>query len=796
MSKTLERVSERTAKWLVEQPRQVAFVLAVIVFASVVALPKLRLESGTRVFVADDDPAQQFLKEIETTFVSDDVIFVAYETDDPFSKSSLERIRALGAKVADLRGADDRPLVDDVVSLSTVKDVRGADSTFHSVALVPDDVPDDAAPLDDIRRHALSNWLIRQGLLSPTSPRVAAMLVRLERGSSDEERARAVAGVRREIEAVTAAGSTTRFWVTGAPVIESDSVFYMQVDLKRFIPVTYLLLSALIYFFTRRVAGVALAFLNASLAVIFGMGTLALFGSLTNLSTVMPPMLMVLSVATVVHFLTEYARNTHVVGPARAAEVSLKELLVPAFMCELTTAVGFVSFAFSRIPAMRQFGIAAAIAVMGAFVTSFLLLGLTVRWFGAERLISPKGISASERVERVMNRYTDLSIRRPKLILSVMAGLTLVSAVGLVWFKVDHSTVDQFTGDLPIRRATDLVNAELGGSNEIIVSVRTRDENRFLEPRELKKLEALQAFLASDVNATMTTSVADHVRLMHRALNDEREEANRLPDTREQVAQLALLNGDDRLFQFVDRSWRWARVGARTTEAGSAVLTHRFEQIDQYLKANFPAGEGYDARVTGATYLDIVMSNNILDGQTSSFLISFALIFLPIIAVFGSVVAGAFTVPSNVFPILACLGVMGWVGIPLDVATSMTTSIVLGIAVDDTIHFIQSMRQGLAEHQDLERAVRHTMATKGVGALWITLIITFGFGALMASNFKPTFNFGLITAFAMVAGVVAEVLLLPPLIIVTQTRRWACRDMLAFTERPNADPASHAGATT
>ena len=90
MSQLLERLSERTAKWLVQKPRQVAVVLAVTMVASLAALPLLRIESGTRIFVADNDPAQLFLKEIEKAFVSDDLVFVAYETDDPFSKASLE----------------------------------------------------------------------------------------------------------------------------------------------------------------------------------------------------------------------------------------------------------------------------------------------------------------------------------------------------------------------------------------------------------------------------------------------------------------------------------------------------------------------------------------------------------------------------------------------------------------------------------------------------------------------------------------------------------------------------------
>jgi len=167
--------------------------------------------------------------------------------------------------------------------------------------------------------------------------------------------------------------------------------------------------------------------------------------------------------------------------------------------------------------------------------------------------------------------------------------------------------------------------------------------------------------------------------------------------------------------------------------------------------------------------LSVVMAGQILSSQTSSFLLSLVLIFVPIMLVFGSVVAGLWTIPSNLFPVLACLGLMGWLDIPLDVANTMITSIVLGIAVDDTIHFIQSMRTELIAHGNLERALRHTMATKGVGAVWITLIITLGFLSLVISNFGPTSNFGLLTAFAMVAGILAEVFMLPPLLLLTRS---------------------------
>lgn len=768
----LDTFAHRTTDWLLTRPRQVGAVLALLLVGCGAALTQLRVEAGTSAFLADEDPARTFLDEVEAAFTGDELIFVGYETADPFSHDSLAQVRALGDTVLELEAPTDggtRALVEDVVSLATVKDVSGADMSFRTIPLVPEDIPTDATELAAIRTRALNNPMIRDGLLSASAPGVAALVARLRPGLDDSQKAHAVNAVRSLTAELAAKGGTT-FHVTGGPVSQVDVAHYMQQDLATFIPVSYLLLLVLMYLFTRRVAGVVLAIVNATVAILFGMGTLALVGTLTNLSTIMPPLLMVLSVATVVHFLTEYAVHTHATGRDTAARKALGELFVPAFMCELTTAVGFISFVFSTIPALRDFGVAAAIAVMGSFFTSFLVLGLAVRWFGAERLMSSRGVDSGGWLDRAVVGTTDLAIRRPKTMLATMVAVTALAGAGLAILRIDQNTVDQFSAEVPLRVATDFVDARLGGSGEYVVSIRGGRQDRFLEPVELQKLEALQQFLVKEVGATTTASFTDHVKLMNRGFNDDAPEAYRLPDTREQVAQMLLLNGDDRLFDFIDRTSSWVRVTARTTERSSAKLAERFEKIDAYLQAHFPAAEGYDARGTGGTRIAVAMSDQILGSQTSSFLLSFLLIFVPITLLFGSLAAGAFTVPSNLFPILAVLGLMGWLDIPLSIATTMITSIVLGIAVDDTIHFIQNMRRLLGEGRDLHAALHDTMATKGVGAMWITVIITSGFGALIFSNFKPTSDFGVLTAFAMVAGVAAEFFLLPPLLVLTRTR--------------------------
>jgi len=116
------------------------------------------------------------------------------------------------------------------------------------------------------------------------------------------------------------------------------------------------------------------------------------------------------------------------------------------------------------------------------------------------------------------------------------------------------------------------------------------------------------------------------------------------------------------------------------------------------------------------------------------------------------------------------MGLMGFSGIYLDIGTVMTASVVLGIAVDDTIHFLTHIRSGLRSGAPLEDALRHTLHMKGAGAIWTAMLLCAGFGVVLVSNFAPTRNFGLLTCSAMITGVIGEILLLPPMLLLTQTR--------------------------
>ncbi len=767
--------TETLARWLVGHPRAVLAVLLGLLGASLACLPLLRFEAGVGIFTDRSLPEQAILDRVDAAFVTDEIVFVGYEAPDVFSHEGLTRLRALCDRLGAIVVDGDTPAVDEITSLTTIDDLVGQDGGYQTLPLVPDEIPRDAAALERIRQRARHNPLIAEGLLmrdGAALPRetTAAILLRLAGDLSDEQTASLVEQVR----AITADAGRSYGWilhVTGGPVFNSDTVRFMAEDLGRFIPLVYLLVTVMLYVLLRRLAGVALALLNTSLCFGVGMAALAATGgSINNLSAMMPPVMMVLSIAVVVHFLGEAARHARAGDPMAATRVTLGELLAPAFMVEVTTAVGFIALATSNIPAMRSFGLAATLAVLLSFVAAICLMVVATARYPVSTFISVAEPPLTATFGRLLERYLDLIFRRPHLVLAIGLGLAALAALGVPRVRVNEDQLSRFGESTEVRQATTFIERQLGGTMPIVVSIDAGREGAFLEPALLRRVEALEAFATSELGADSATSFADYVKLMHRAFSDEAPSAHRIPESREQVAQLVLLNGDDDVRELDEPTHAWARVVLRTRQHGTAGLEKTFARLDAYLTQHFPVADGFSSHATGQARLWVATHAGIIQSQTSSLGLAFLLIFGPIFLLFRSLSAGAFTIPSNLFPILVTYGVMGWFGIDLNTSTVMVASIVLGIAVDDTIHFVQFLRSRIAARGDIEQALRDTFGTKAVGALWIMIIITLGFSVVMTSSFAPTRDFGILTAVAMLSGIVGELVILPPLLLLTRTR--------------------------
>jgi predicted RND superfamily exporter protein len=273
-----------------------------------------------------------------------------------------------------------------------------------------------------------------------------------------------------------------------------------------------------------------------------------------------------------------------------------------------------------------------------------------------------------------------------------------------------------------------------------------------------------------------TISMVDHLKMMNKAMHEDDPAYYTIPETRDLVAQYLLLysmSGDPEDFEeVVDYEYRKAHLTGRLTESGTREISEIVRKVEQYIERHFATGSPPSVEsITGFSVLFSELVNLVVWGQVRSLLLSLLLVFLLGAFVFRSVIGGVFTVYPISISMLIIFGLMGYFDITLNVATAMLSSILIGVGVDYTIHFLYHYREeiqyyGLSPHKALEV----TLTTTGKGIIYNALSVVVGFCVLMLSHFQPIYFFGWLLTFSIIACLIGALTLLPAAVLVFKPR--------------------------
>jgi preprotein translocase subunit SecF len=284
-------------------------------------------------------------------------------------------------------------------------------------------------------------------------------------------------------------------------------------------------------------------------------------------------------------------------------------------------------------------------------------------------------------------------------------------------------------------------------------------------PDALQRMDRLQASLRTMPHVKKVTSVADYVKRIHRELNDGRPEAYVVPDDQATISQelfVFALGGDGRheLERVVASDYSRARITVKTQAMSSELVIDEVDEAERLAKEAF-ADTGIAAMTTGSGRLFGTLDRYLVDSQVSSFGTAFLTVFAVIFLVFRSLRFGLLSIPPNLIPVIIVLGVMGLLGISLNIATVMVASLALGVVDDDTIHFINRYRREVAAGATTDTAIRLATTHEGRAALTSAIINSAGYAVLLTSEYKPTAWFGGLLALTMIVAFLAQVFILP-----------------------------------
>lgn len=682
-----------------------------------------------------------------TIFGRDDDLLLAVSHPRLTGEAGLRFVDDLASAIRGLPG------VQAVFALTTIPTVVAGEAGATAVPLLPRPL---AGPDLEARvTAALDGHPELTGLLVSPDRRTAGLLIELAPGPD------VPALVVPALRALMAARWTAdvELHLTGIAVQKYDVNAFIARDQRRLVPLAVATLGLVLLAFFRRPLGVVLPLAVMGVTVVWTLGIYRLAGlELNAITGLLPPVLMVLSLGTSVHLVEAWLEAA---GDAAArVAAARRRVTFPAVFCTLTTALGFGSLAASPMPAVRTFGLFAALGVSLAFALAMTLVPTALA------RATPPGAARAAAAHRgaglVIGWFAELAVRAPGRVLLAFLAVTAIGIAGIPLVRNNTDLVGFLPPSAPLVRDTLAIDARLTGPNTLDFVVARRDGRPLTDADDVARMAAFEAAAARHAHVSGVTSV---VPVLARLQAAEEGGAPRLPADAAQAAYLfdVLAEADDPglLRKLVAPDARLVRFNVRVRMVGTATAAPLVTAILGDAERAF--GPAYDVQPAGAFHRVTRDSNALVETQTRSFGLALALVFAAIGMLFRSAALVLVVAAANVMPIVWTGGLMGFAGIDLSTGTAMIASSVLGLVVDDTIHYLTAFTR--AGTRDVVAAVRHAAHEAGPALFVNNAVLVLGFWVGAFGSFQPTVLFSVLSGLTMLTATLCDLLLTPALLV-------------------------------
>lgn len=733
---------------LVRRRRLVILVYAAVAAACAPGLLRLRIDNSPDGFFVRDAPALERLQRLELDFGRDRAVRLVIEGEGTWTRDGLARLAALEEATGDPRRAT-----------GGVYGVAGLYS--HHRWHLPEWPPADP---EAFRELVLADPLDRSAGWVGRDGRAVTVLAGLfEMGSERREAT---------LEALQALLPEAQGFVAGLPVLNQAVDDALAVIAGRLLPAALLAAVVLLLVLFRRpsVALLPLALVAVSQTVLFG--AMGYAGQRLDVVTViLAPLVFVIALATGIHVLAYHRRVAASGAPERAPEQAVlatyRVKAWPVLWTGLTTCVGFGSLAVAGTPPVRMLGLWAAFGI--AYLTLAALSFYPALLASVSASARPGGEGRGEggagrRLSRLGRSWASWAVAHRGVVLAAFGAVALGAALGLPRLAVETGVLELFEPDRPVRaRIAELEELGIGAVSASLV-LAAPEGTSLGEPEALRRLAALAAELRADPLVLGAVSAGDLADGVARYAPP----AGRSPETDRQAAARVRLDREPDLSRLLatletsggDRS----RVILFTRMRGYREIAPLYRRAEDRARRAFPQAAVW---TTGQYPLVLAGQRSLLRTMIASLTVTFLVIAGILRWLLGSSPLALRALVLNAWPVLLVLGAMGWLGLPIDGATVMVAAVVLGLAVDDTLHSLGHLRRlvgagerGLAP----DRAAVETLAETAPGHVSTSLVLALGFAVCALSSLVPVARFGALAALGLAGALAADLLLVPVLV--------------------------------
>ncbi|MBN2276034.1 MAG: RND family transporter [Bacteroidales bacterium] len=735
-------------KWLI-----IVLVLTITAFLSF-QIPHIRINSDVISSLPEHDRDAALLKKIGKNFGGNKTGMVIIESGNIFTQEALGHLRQITDTLSETEN------ISSVISLTNMVNVKSDGDGLEIGNLVDEDyISGTDEELTSLKEHVLADDNYKGSIVSADGT-TALILFSISEETNMQSVARLVQ------EKIEALHLPEKIYFAGSPMLLTAISRLIASDLKRLLPVAFVLIIFVLYLGFRSFRGVILPLLTAVLAILWVIGIMSLVGSeMTMVSNNIPIVLLAISTAYAIHVLNRIDQVREDLN--KAIIIALSYVAIPVILSALTTIGGFTSFIFgSYLSIIRDFGIYTSLGTFFALLLSIFFIPALISAFSWKN----KGFRTrhDEADITFFSRFLHMPLHKllftySKRVLFVWIAITVISISGFFLVKRNVDVQNYFRKDNPTRIAEDIMTEKFGGSKPVFVLFR----GDIQDPATLNLMLETEAYMKMNPGIEKTQSVADIVSEMSGALGL----GNKIPEEKETVEQIwFLIEGNENLKSLVSDNLDEALIISTFTSPENRERI----QFGEYMKAFIDRNSTPECsmEITGMPFIEVTMDRSLIKSQIGSLIIAVIFIIMVVSIFLRSFSAGLFAAIPVISTIIILFGVMGFTGIPLNIATVLVASIAMGIGIDYSIHVISHFNSHIKEGATISEALDQTIAVSGKAIFINVVSVTAGFLVLLFSEMVPLQYFGLLISLSMIGSGLSAMTLLPVILILAHRRKY------------------------
>lgn len=754
------KIIDRAIEKIISRHRIIFIILLLVTVPLYYKSTQKKHDNHVKIYFDEDDRELNLYQRFQDTYGNEEFIVIAFKDRNIFTVRNITIVRDITERLKDLEG------VQHIFSITNAMEAVSVRDEFVVRTIIPDGSLTQPV-LDKSREKAVNNEVAAGSVISKDGT-TTAVYVELK---PDLGREKFI--VLKKIKSISEgiAGGKARLYFGGGPFVAMEMNKLSSKDYATFTPLIFLVVFAVLIVLFRNFTVAVLCQVNILFILFWSIGFFVLAGEKFNIvNSIMGGVLLAISVADAIHLLTHFREEVNKgTGVTGALGNTLKNIWFPCLFTSITTSIGFLSFLSGSLRPVKILGIFTAMGIMAAFFLTMTFLPCSMLVF--KKMIRIK--KSEKRPEKgdgllmnILLKTGSAAVRYSSVFGALLLVILVVTVFGIFRMKFETNTMNYLPDSNRIKSDMRFIEQNMTGTLPYEILIQAKDAaHDFTGSRGLRLLEKIQTDIMRDIpEFTAAYSIVDYFKTLNRAFNDNKKEFYTIPDVESDILDFYEIGDSEILKKVVSPDYTEAslsfRVVCGTNEEGKVI----FGKISKYLRET--TGKNYSYEVTGLATLFGDMGERLQESQLKSFLIAFIIIFFMLLFVCKNFAFTLLCMVPNIFPIAATLGFMGWFDIPIDVVTVMIASITLGIAVDDTIHFVVWFKRNINRGLDMKQAIMQTYRDVGKPIVITSLVLFLGFFMFVLGNIIPTRIFGALTAFSMLMALVADLIFLPAIMII------------------------------